>query len=191
MAPFDLLFLASFLGTVIVIILSAYAALRRRWAMLRKLLIGWGIFAVAYGAALVGVSLSSPQHVLSVGEDRCWDDWCIAVTNVKRAPTSGGNSYAVTLRLSSAAKRVSQRENGVTVHLVDDQGRRYDSDSITIEPPFNILLGPGESTETVRVFQLPADARGLELFFSHNGPGKFIIGNDGSFFHKPTIIRIE
>ncbi|HLW98160.1 MAG TPA: hypothetical protein VKR82_05900 [Candidatus Acidoferrales bacterium] len=191
MTLFDLVFLASFLITVAVLAMVGIAALRRQWPLLRKLLIGWAVFATVYFGAMIAVSLASPQRVLSVGENRCWDDFCIAVMNVQRRPASHGNSVDLTLRLSSTAKRVMQRENGVGVYLIDNRGNRYEANPVTTEIPLNVQLGPGDSVETLRVFQVPLDAHGLALGFTHSGPGYFIIGDDGSFFHKPTVIRIE
>jgi len=191
MTIFDLLFIASFLATVVVLVLVLIAAIRGRWSMLRNLLIGWGVFAAVYFGALVAISLATPQRLMSVGENRCWDDWCIAVTKVQRATTTEGALMTVTLRMSSSARRVTQRENGLNVHLIDDRGRRYEPVPSVSAKPFDVPLGPGESAETERVFQVPADSHGIGLAFTHAGPGKFIIGDDGSFLHKPTIVRIE
>lgn len=191
MTIFDLLFIASFLATVVVLALVLVAAIRGRWSMLRKLLIGWGVLAVVYFGALVAISLATPQRLMSVGENRCWDDWCIAVTKVQRATTTEGVLMTMTLRMSSSAKRVTQRENGLSVYLIDDRGRRYEPVPAVSAQPFDVPLGPGESAETERVFQVPTDSHGIGLAFAHAGPGKIIIGDDGSFLHKPTTVRIE
>ncbi len=193
MTLFDLLFAGSFLASVVVFVVAVYAAIRRRGSLLRKLLIGWGVYAAIYLGTLVMVSLASPQRVMTVGEVRCWDDWCIAVANVQRTQTGVGYSYVLTLRLSSDAKRVTQRENDLAVYLIDDKGHRFDPNAVTSEIPFNVQLGPGESVETTRVLEVPAGARSLGLVFTHVGvgPGKFVIGDDESLFHKRTIVRID
>jgi hypothetical protein len=191
MTIFDLILIASFLATVVVLVLVLIAAIRGRWSMLRNLLIGWGVFAAVYFGALVAISLATPQRLMSVGENRCWDDWCIAVTKVQRATITEGALLTVTLRMSSSAKRVTQRENGLSVYLIDDRGRRYEPVPAASAKPFDVPLGPGDSAEAERVFQVPADSHGIGLGFAHAGPGRFIIGDDGSFLHKPTIVRIE
>jgi len=191
MTIFDLILIASFLATGAVLVSALVAAIRGRWSTFRKLLIGWGVFAAVYFGALVAISLATPQRLMSVGENRCWDDWCIAVTKVQRATTTEGALLTVTLRMSSTAKRVTQRENGLSVYLIDDRGRRYEPVPSDSAKPFGVPLGPGESAETERVFQVAADSHGIALAFKHAGPGKIIIGDDESFLHKPAIVRIE
>ena len=57
----------------------------------------------------------------------------------------------------------------------------------------DVLLQPGESVTTSRVFRLPADASGLGLITGQGGPGCFpacfIIGDNASLFNKRTFVR--
>ncbi len=56
----------------------------------------------------------------------------------------------------------------------------------------NTLLRPGESALAKRRFQLPPDARGGGLIYTHEGGfpiGWFIIG-ENHWFHGPDIVRL-
>jgi hypothetical protein len=116
----------------------------------------------------------------------------IAVEHVSRKPADAAISYIVTLQISSSARRVSQRENGVVVYLTDQRGRRYDPDPDTSDVPLNVLLGPQESVAATRVFEVPADAREIGLVVTDEGGfpiGWFILGYE-TWFRKPTIVRL-
>jgi hypothetical protein len=128
-----------------------------------------------------------------VGEQRCFDDWCIAVENASRQEAQGGVSYRVTLRLSSTALRVTQRENNVVVYLADQSGRRYDPAPDPSAVAMNVQLAPQESVAAIRSFAVPADARELGLVIDHEGGfpiGWFILGYE-TWFHEPTIVRLS
>lgn len=193
MTIFDLLFLVVFFTSVIALLTAAIFALRGRRARTLGILRACGTSVGIYLGLVVLTSLVWPRRVLDVGRPRCFDDWCIAVENVSRAPLGGSISCVVNLRLFSTARRVSQRENGLVVYLTDDRGRRYEPSSDESSPPFNVLLGPGESVTTVRVFEVPKDARELGLVIRHEGGfpvGWFIIGAE-TWFHKSTIVRFR
>ena len=192
MSIFDLLFIVVFLATVAILLSAAFLAIRGRGSralvLLRKLCIG----AAAYLGIVVLASLFWPRTVLQVGERQCFDDWCIAVENAGRQPASGPPTYLVTLRLSSTARRVSQRELGVAVYLTDSSGRRYDPIPNNSDVPFNVQLGPQESIAATRAFDVPGDARQLGLVIAHEGGfqiGWFIVGYE-TWFHKPAIVRL-
>jgi hypothetical protein len=189
---FDLLFITSFLATVAGLLTAAWSAVRGRGARAISILRGYGIGASVYFGIVVLASLFWPRRVLNVGDPQCFDDWCIAAENVSRKPAQARISYIVTLRVSSRARRISQRENGVVVYLTDDQGRRYDPIPDESAVLLNVLLRPQESIAAARVFEVPADAHEVGLVITHEGGfpiGWFIIGYE-TWFHKPTIIRL-
>jgi len=70
------------------------------------------------------VAFISPRKVFRVGEPECSDDWCITVAAAQRTEASSSVTWRVTLRISSRAQRVSQRELGAVVYLTDDRNRR-------------------------------------------------------------------
>jgi hypothetical protein len=104
-----------------------------------------------------------------VGEPDCFDDWCISLDKVERKPAQENVSYVVSLRLSSRARRVSQREKGVVVYLTDNRGHRYNPTAERSAVPFNVMLRPQESIATSRVFEVPSNAHGLGLVITHEG----------------------
>ncbi len=193
MRLFDLLFLALFVTGVGLLVASAVAAVRGRGRAARTLLRRLGLAAIAYLGIVVIVSLASPRRIVHVGDDQCSDDWCIAVTNVRRTPVAAGVSYELTFRLSSRARRVAQRERGVRVYLRDERGRRYDPDAAA-DVPFDVRLDPGQQVTTTRVFTVPADVPAVGLIVALGGglpfPGCCIIGDEGSLLHKRTEVRL-
>jgi hypothetical protein len=192
MSAFDLLFIAVFLATVATLLSAAFLALRGRGAGALVLLRRWCLGAGAYLGLVVLSSVFWPRTVLEVGDRRCFDDWCIAVENASRQEAQGGVAYQVTLRLSSSALRVTQRENNVVVYLGDQRGRRYDPAPDPSAVAMNVQLAPQETVLTTRSFRVPADARELGLVIDHEGGfpiGWFILGYE-TWFHKPTIVRL-
>lgn len=209
---FELLFVLLVLVLVATLVVAAVTALRgrrrRALALLGRVAIGVAI----YLGIVVVVALIAPQRVFAVGEDRCFDDWCLAVRDVAIRPELGegagvvraeGRFYVVTLRLSNHARGRSQRASSAAVRLIDGEGRTYEVSSRGqsafeaehgAAPPLTSTLGLGESLDTVRVFDLPADARDVGLTVEHPvgfAPGLFIIGDDASLFHRPTIVRLR
>jgi len=193
MTPFDLLFLVAVLAAVVTLVVAAYQAIRGRAARAGTILLRLAVSAAFYLGIVALVSLLSPRRVLHVGDPRCFDDWCFAVEHVQHAPGPQGVVYQIDLRLFSEAKRISQRENGVAVYLTDSSGRRFDPDPAPTAPPWNVLLGPGESVTTTRVFHLPAAASDVGLILEHGGfnPGVVVIGDDSSLLHKRTVVRFD
>jgi hypothetical protein len=193
MTIFDLLFITVFFGAVGMLVVAGLAALRGRRTRALAILGRLGLLVGVYLGIVMVVSLVSPRRVLNLGDEQCSDDWCIAVTDVRRRPAEDAQSYAVTLRVWSRARRRAQRERGVQVYLMDNRGRCYDPVPDASATPFDILLQPQEAVNITRVFHLPADAQEPVLVFSRAGwtPGLFVIGDSGSLFHKPTVMRLE
>lgn len=206
MTIFDLVLILSVL-IVLSGLLGALAALiTRKWAVLRRLMVGLAIYIGVYALVLISVSLLSPQQVLSMHQVRCFDDWCIAAEQVQQQPAintvqADGIFYLVTVQVTSEAKRVNQRALDAAVYILDDQGRRYDpspqgqqalESSHQAGQPLNSLIEPGGSFTYTAVFDLPLDATNPGLVFFHGAfPGVIIITNDQSFLHKPTIVHLS
>lgn len=194
MTIFDLLFIVVVLGSVATLVVVVASALRGRLRQAIKLLAMYGVCLAFYLGTIVVVSLASPQRVLALGQNRCFDDWCIAVDDIARSESPPRARYTVTLRVSSRARRVAQRENGVVVYMIDEKGRRFESAADPSATPLNVMLQPGQSIITPRTFDVSGASGQLILVVEHEGwrrfPGMFIIGDDSSLFHKPTIVRI-
>jgi hypothetical protein len=193
MSAFDLLFIAVFLATAVTLFSAAVLALRGRGACRSRAPSEVVHLRRGVSRHVVLSSVFWPRTVLEVGDRRCFDDWCIAVEKASRQEAQGGVSYLVTLRLSSSARRVTQRENNVVVYLADQGGHRYDPVPDPSAVAMNVQLGPQESVTATRSFRVPAEARELGLVIDHEGGfpiGWFILG-DETWFHKPTIVRLN
>lgn len=189
---FDLLFIALFLATAATLLSAAILAMRRQGARALATLRRLAICAAIYFSIVAISSIFWPRDVPRIGEPRCFDDWCIAVEGATHQPAGGGVDYIVTLRLSSQARRVSQREKSLAVYLTDSRGRRYDPIPRPDDVPFDVRLGPGESVTATRLFHLPSDVAQPGLVAAHEGGfpiGWLIIGYE-TWFHKPAIVTL-
>lgn len=194
MSIFDLAFLLFALGTLGGVALLLFLLVSRRRARARvvglTLLAAWFV----YLSALVSTSLATGPRLLDLGEDRCYDDWCIAVVGVGRADVGAQQSLTITLQLTNRARRVAQRENGFGVFVIDAAGNRFEPDVDAAEPAFDQRLQPGEVVLTHRTFTVPANVGELWLGLEHTGwdavPGVLVIGDDSSWLHRPTLVRL-
>ncbi len=193
---FDLLFIVLLLAAVVSLASAGIAAACGKRASALRILRILGVSAAIYFGIVCMVSAATPGKVLSPGDPRCFDDWCISVEGAQRIKEPSAISYDVTLRISSRARRISQRENSVVVYVTDDRWRRFDSIPRNSDVPLNTLLGPGESIIAHRVFHLPADSRGVGAVVAHEGsalgcfPGCLVI-TENEWFRKPAVTRLE
>lgn len=204
MTIFDLVFIVVFLGTVVVLVTVLIHALRRRLTRAARLLAACGVFLAFYLCIVIAVSLATPQRFLDIGEDRCFDDWCVAIESADTTGVLGqgeqitkakGTIYVVTLRLSNHARGRAQRASSAAVYLRDAQGKRHDvsrrgQNAYEAEhgptAPLTARLPLGRSLTTVR------DILGLTIEHPVGfGPGAFVIGDDSSLMHKRTLIRLR
>lgn len=168
------------------------AALTGHRAAAGRVLRRLAVAAVSYLAVVIAVALAVPGRVLALGEDDCSDDWCIAVTAGRPASGTDANTWDVTFRLSSRARRVSQRERGVLAYVRDGDGRRYDGERGPSDPPFDVRLDPSQVRFTHRRFILPAGASPREVVLTRAGipfPGCCIIGEANGLLH-PAAVRL-
>ena len=183
MTVFEPLFLLLVLAALFTLGAAGVAALsgdrRRAVRILGRL----GAGAAAYGVVVLTVAALSPQRIVHVREPQCWDDWCLTVTLARRAEHGDSVTWSVALRISSRAKRVTQRERGAGVYLTDARGRRFPPVPSAGEVPFDTAVAPGESVDAERRFELPRDATGVALVFAKSGfpIGDFIIGENELF----------
>jgi len=212
MTIFGLVFIGAFLGTAGVLVTVLIHALRRRPKQAVRVLVVYGVFLAVYLCVLLGVSLASSQRILDRDQDRCFDDWCVAVVSTDTTPVLGqgehavkanGVFYVVTLRLSNGGRGRAQRASSAAVHLRDGQGKSYDVSprgqaayeaELGPAAPLTATLIPGQPITTVRVFDAPMGAQMLGLTIEHPvglSPGFFVIGDESSLLHKPTLIRLR
>jgi hypothetical protein len=207
MSLFDLFFLASFAAVIIAVGRIVYLFLGRRFRAAGKTLLGLLIFVSAYMLVLVGFSLVEPRKEVPIGVPRCFDDWCITVEQAAPLDTIGttranGTFYVMTLRVSSRAKGRTQREPDVDVYLIDNVGHRFDispagqqalAQAGLAGEPLTSFVDPGKSFESRLAFDVPRDTRHLGLVKASHGwfPVRLIIGDAGSWLHRPTVVPIR
>lgn len=190
------------------------AALFRR-ARLVPWIGGFGLLVIGvYAALLLAASATSREIALGPGEKKyfCEIDCHLAysVAGTETTPLLGppldpvrarGRFTVVRLRTWFDETTISPRRgmsplapNPRRVFVKDAAGRRYDRSpegeralaasgraSTSLDTP----LRPGESYETLLVFDLPADVRGARLFVGSEGPElNLLIGHDQSLLHR-------
>ena len=211
MTLFDLLFILVLLGSIILLAVTVILALSGRRRKAIRLLRFLGIALAVYLLIVAVVAVAMPQKILSRDQSRCFDEMCFQVADVKNVTSIGsetrrtiaqaGHSFCiVTVRITCRGHGHAQSEGGVIGSLVDARGatyhvseagqRAYDGAHGTT-PPLTARVAPGETVLSVQVFDIPSQAPGLGLHIGHSGPGLFIIGDDESPLHKPTLIRFE
>ena len=210
MTIFDGVLILAVLGGTCALFSLCYFLLRRQWTRARRVLLALGSFLALYAAVLLSISLLSPQRVLAMNQDRCFDDWCLSVERIVQQPTVGaattsviahGTFYLVTVRVSSQARAITQRALDAQVYLLDARGQHYDPDppgqqalDVTGQggQPLNSKLAPGGSFTRTVVFDLPKSSSHLALVVTHGlFPDVLVIGSEQSFLHKPTIIQLH
>jgi len=209
---FDALFVAVALAVVVTIATAAASAVRGRWRRAAALLGACAAGTAIYLGVVVAVSLASPQRVLAIGDDWCFDDWCVTVDEVRRTSvlgprdrpaTADGTFWVVRLHLSNHGRGRAQRASSAAIHLLDARGRRH---AVSLRgqqaleadegpaPPLTATVSVGTPVNTVQVFDVPSDARIRGLTVRHPvgpAPGLFIVGDPASLLHRPTIVRLD
>lgn len=209
MSLFDLLFIVLFFATFVILVFILIAVMKGRRRIALRLLCILGASLGAYLLVVALVALASPQKILTQQQSRCFDEMCFSVTDVKVASKigtgkqtviTGGKFYLVTIQVSCHGHGRAQSEAGVGISLVDAAGSTYKvspagqrgyETTNGPNPPLTVRVRPGESISTVQVFEVPGKTSGVSLHVSHSGPGLFIIGDDESPLHKPTLIRLQ
>lgn len=133
--------------------------------------------AAGAGAILIvlgmGLLLAQPLHPYAVGENYCWDEYCFAVTQVKRTKSIGSGSQRVAARGTFYIVTADMQTpwwgrftwSNDAVYAIDYTGADYrysregqralDEQLKTARSQCHQILGAGE-TETI-VFDLPDD----------------------------------
>jgi len=196
MSVYDLIFLLGVLSSAVTLVCVAVRALRGRGSRALRLLRNYAIWVGVYLAVSVGLAAVERQRIIRLGDPWCFDDWCLTAQNVNRSTGGDQAVYKVDLLISSRARRVTQRAKGAWIYLIDEHGHRYAPDADPSAVPLDVLLQPGDSVSTSRVFHVPAQAHQLGLITGHGGaycgPMNFlIIGHASCLFGKPPMIPIQ
>jgi hypothetical protein len=190
-----------------------------RRALAVKVFAAGALVGGIYAGALLTFSLLSEEKTLAGGAFKyfCELDCHTAytVTGVETAKTLGeggamataeGTFYVVTVRTWFDAETVSSgrphalplRPNWRVVRVVDEAGQQYATSLagqkalVAHNVPLTHELRPGESYDSVLVFDLPADARNPRLLLADWDPvTMLLIGHENSFLHKKIYFQLE
>lgn len=149
---------------------------------------------VIYMAVLIGVSLTQPQKVVALGQDRCFDQMCFAVTGVQELPgyliQDGSRLIRVSVRISNHDKEKMRSEGLIRAYLIDKQGRRWEESTAVSGVPLTANVAAGDSAMSQPVFKVAGDATGLGLIFTRGQrqPGVLVIGDSDSLLHQRTVV---
>lgn len=202
----ELLFLISIFGIFVLAIVFFIALLRRNQRQARNSLLGILGWLAAYAAVLLGASLLTPQTVLALHQEHCFDEMCFSVTQVATAKTIGnaprqritnGIFYIVTVQLRNAALRAPEKPDSPSFVLVDTQGHSYDpsqeaQQAVGQQPSWDSQLQPGEIQPREVVFDVPALLQQPGLLISEGGwPTRLMIGDENSPFHQKTVVLLS
>lgn len=203
----ELFFILLFLGSLLTLAVAVIMMARGRWTSARRLALAlaavWGV----YLGVVFAVAASTPQQVIEMNQDRCFDEMCFAVVRVETATQLGpesrpvraaGKFYVVTIQVSSRSRGRTQRERGLRAMLWDSgryfpvsaEGEQAWKSSHGETASLTARLSPSETLLSVQVFDVPADVSAPGLVLTHGfTPGYFVIG-ECPLFHKPTMIRL-
>ena len=207
MGIFDLLLIATVLGTLGGVGIAGVLWIRGLRRNARRILLILGGYLAIYAVALVATSVFSPRKRVPIGDQQCFDDWCLRVVDVAyendlaMSPQRTDEVFAVvTVEVSNRGLGRTLSEPETFLYVVDDQGRAYRQSIPAQEeyerthgttPLLTSMISAGESIVCKQVFELPRDARHPELIIGHPfGPGSFVIGDSDSFFHKKTVVSL-
>jgi hypothetical protein len=147
----------------------------------------------AYLAIVIVAALPSPASAPAIGT-HCDDDWCMSVDSIAKTPTASGRlNYRLAVHIFSRANHGPRSAKGAWLYLTDERGRRFGLAPDASAVPFDVALEPHESVATSLTFNVPLDARGLQLSGGLDGISlaSFMIGN-GDLLHQPRMqLRID
>ena len=150
-----------------------------------------------YLAVLIRVSLTQPQKIVAIGQDRCFDEMCFAVMGVQELPGylihDGSRLVRVSVRISNHGKQKTQSEKLIQAYLIDKQGRKWAESTGVSGVRLTARVAAGDSVMSEPMFKVAKDATGLGLVFTHGQrqPGVLVIGDSDSLLHRRTVVRLD
>jgi len=205
MTFFDLILILLVLGTAAAFVTALIALALRRWVLVRRLAVAMVLVWMVYLGVGTVVAIKAPQHIIALGEDRCFDEMCYAVTGWNRVPsaTAGRSWYVVDVRITNRSRGRPQREIGRKGVLIDRSGRVYEVSQAGMYamtpvgaapyPGLDAEVGPGQRMETRLVFDLPTDVDYPGFALGSNlalDPARVVLGDEDHFFHWPTVVPL-
>jgi hypothetical protein len=205
MSIFDLLLVLIVLLTAGGMLTALGALLFRRRSLAARILAGIAVTWLVYLGIGTAVAVSTPQRIMRLGEDRCFDEMCFAVTGWNRTPstTAGKLFYIVHVAVSNRSRSHAQREIGRKGVLVDQTGRLYEVSREGMlavnhakgpaNPGLDAEVAPGKTLDTTLVFEVPGNVENPGFALGSNlrlYPPRIVIGDEDHFLHWPTVVPL-
>jgi hypothetical protein len=195
---FTLALLLCVVVSFVVFLIVAFRLIRGWRSGALRLLSRWGIGASVYLTISVAVSLLRPARIIELGQDWCFDDWCIAVEAVRHAPAPNGTDvvYTTDIRIDNDA-RSPEAVRGFWVYVRDADDRRFGPTPGTWQEVVATPVPPHGSARTLLDFVVPQGVRPTGFVTGHGGgaggilPSLLEIGQGGWLFHEPNMIRLQ
>lgn len=149
---------------------------------------------VVYMTILLWTSVTTPQKAVALGQDRCFDEMCFAVTGVQELPgyliQDGSKLIRVSVRISNHDKEKMRNEGKVQAYLIDKQGRKWAESTAVSGVPLTAKVAAGDSVMSQPVFKVSGNATGLGLIFTRGQrqSGVLVIGDSDSLLHQRTVV---
>ncbi|TDR77935.1 hypothetical protein [Paludibacterium purpuratum] len=204
---FELLLLLLLLATTFAVVATAAMLILRRWKRAYQTIAATAATWLAYLATVAAVSAFTPQKILGMNDDLCFDEMCFAAVDFRlthqlgppdRPITANGSFAVVAIRVSSHSRGRTQSEGGLRARLWDGT-RNYDevaADQLRFQNigikaiPLTERLSPGQSVLSVQVFDVPHAPTPLQLVLDHGiTPGYLVIG-EAPWFKEPAVIAL-
>jgi hypothetical protein len=196
---FTLVLALSVLASLVTFLVVGYRAIRGRRPAALRLLGRWAIAAAGYLAISAAVSWIRPTRIVEPDQNWCFDEWCIAVEAVHRAPSAGGRdvTYTLDIRIYNDA-RSPEGVRGFWAYLRDGDGHRYAPAPGAWKDVVATRVPPHGLARTSMAFLVPSGAHDLGFVTGHGIgtpcallPSLLEIGQGGCLFHQPDMIRVQ
>jgi hypothetical protein len=167
-----------------------------RFRPARNIVKWWGACVAGYVAITIAVSLLTPQAIVNPGQSYCNDNWCISIQSVTKTQLAHDIVYHVDSRIFNT-NTVKNNARGASLYLVDEHSRRFPLITDSAGTPLGVELNPGQSVNTSLTFLAAADAQQLLLKIDWGGSRlvktlvNFVVENDRSLLHRPTLLRVQ
>lgn len=151
--------------------------------------------ALAYAAALIAVSLTTPQTIVSIGDSYCWDLWCFGINEVSAAPQGANTLYTADVSLfvdSTTAQLELSSQPNQFFYAMDERGRRFSVETLPLPGTGHLTLNPGDMVKASLTFVAPSNARRLYLTGDVKAPlwVRMYFASDLSPLHRRTLLRV-
>jgi len=187
----DLVLLVALLASSVVVVRVAWYSVRGPRNLARRIARDWAIGVVCYAIVLLAVSLVQPGRSIPLGEDECFDDWCIAVVQMEPSDSVDGihRPIVVTVRISNRGRGRAQAEPDAYVYLRDESGRELPAAVTRGKAAIGDVVPAGQSRDARVEFDVPRDMVGPVLVKARGArfPANIIIGDPASYLHRPTV----